>query len=101
MDANDFPEQFHKGQRTKDTGSPPRLDSRQFAFIRGSNLLFKEEVYQIVLQRFDPQFPVLAILENILPAIPAIHHACRAEALAKVDGKAHRRIRFESCEPSG
>src|SRR5271167_3396792 len=48
MDANDFPEQFNKGQRTKDTGSPPRLDSREFAFTRGSILLYKEEVYQIV-----------------------------------------------------
>ena len=94
MDANDFPEQFHKGQRTKDTGSPPRLDSRQFAFIRGLNLLFKEEVCQIVVQRFEPKFPVLVILENILPAIPAIHHACRAAALAKADGKAPRGIRF-------
>jgi hypothetical protein len=48
MNANDFPSEFLEEQaRRHDVGQRP-LDSGAFGGIRGSDLLLKEEVYQIV-----------------------------------------------------
>ena len=48
MNANEVPEQFLSEQQARRDAGLPATDSRGLASIRGSPLLLKEEVYQIV-----------------------------------------------------
>ena len=48
MNANDFPSEFLEEQARRQAVDPRPLDSGAFGCIRGSELLLKEEVYQIV-----------------------------------------------------
>jgi hypothetical protein len=48
MNANDFPPDFVSEQQARREAAHEPPDSRSFASIRGSDLLFKNEVYEIV-----------------------------------------------------
>jgi hypothetical protein len=63
MNANDFPPDFVSEQQARREAAHESPDSHSFVSIRGSDLLFKNEVYEIVGCAIEVRSSLLTLAE--------------------------------------